>query len=253
MLTPVILSGGVGSRLWPISREFHPKQLLPLAGELSMLQATLHRTGELEAAPALVVCNEEHRFMVAEQLRQVELDAGALILEPEGRNTAPAVALAALYALEHDPEAVLLVLPADHLIQDVDAFVSAVGRALPHAMPGYMMTFGINPATPETGYGYIKRGDAMADDIYRLNCFVEKPDEATARSYLEDGSYLWNSGMFLLRADTYLEELKQWAPKIRAACTEAMSRAGTDMDFVRPDRHAFLACPADSIDYAVGF
>ncbi len=216
-----------------------------------MLQATLHRTGGLEAAPALVVCNEEHRFMVAEQLRQVELDAGALILEPEGRNTAPAVALAALHAVNQDPDAVLLVLPADHLIQDVEAFVSAVGLALPHALQGLMMTFGISPGSAETGYGYIKRGDALSSDIYRLDCFVEKPDQATAQSYLDDGSYLWNSGMFLLRASSYLEELEKWAPQMLAACTAAMADANTDMDFVRPDRDAFLACPPDSIDYAV--
>ena len=251
MLTPVILSGGVGSRLWPISRELHPKQLLPLAGELSMLQATLHRTGGLEASAPVVVCNEEHRFMVAEQLRQVELGSSAIILEPEGRNTAPAVALAALQAIKIDPEAVLLVLPADHLIQDVEAFVAAIGKALPQAEQGFMMTFGIKPGSPETGYGYIKRGDALATDIYHLNRFVEKPDEETAQAYLEDGSYLWNSGMFLLNATAYLEELEKYAPQMLSSCVKAMSAADTDMDFVRPGRAAFLDCPSDSIDYAV--
>ena len=251
MLVPVILSGGVGSRLWPVSRELHPKQLLPLVGELSMLQATLHRTTDLKASAPIVVCNEEHRFMVAEQLRQVELAAGALILEPEGRNTAPAVALAALQAIKDDPDAVLLVLPADHLIQDVEAFVRAVGKALPQAEQGFMMTFGIKPSSPETGYGYIKRGDALADDIYHLTRFVEKPDEATAQAYLEDGSYLWNSGMFLLSATKYLEELGKCAPQILSSCVDAMSAADADMDFVRPKRAAFLGCPSDSIDYAV--
>lgn len=251
MLTPVILSGGVGSRLWPVSRELHPKQLLPLAGELSMLQATLHRTGGLEASAPVVVCNEEHRFMVAEQLRQIELAPGALILEPEGRNTAPAVALAALQAIKTDPDAVLLVLPADHLIQDVNAFVAAVAKALPQAEQGFMMTFGIKPGSPETGYGYIKRGDELVDDIYHLDRFVEKPDEATAQAYLEDGSYLWNSGMFLLSAAAYLEELEKYAPQMLSSCVEAMSAADTDMDFVRPGRDAFLQCPSDSIDYAV--
>ena len=251
MLTPVILSGGVGSRLWPISREFHPKQFLPLAGDLSMLQETLKRTGGLEETNPIIVCNEEHRFMVAEQLRQVELDASALILEPEGRNTAPAVALAALHALSLDSDAVLLVLPADHLIQDVGAFVSAVGKALPHAQQGHMMTFGITPSSPETGYGYINRGDSLDTDIYALNKFVEKPDEETAIAYLDDGSYLWNSGMFLLRAATYLEELDKYAPQILACCREAMDGAEADMDFLRPSRTAFLACPSDSIDYAM--
>jgi len=251
MLTPVILSGGVGSRLWPISREFHPKQFLPLAGELSMLQETLHRTGDLEASAPLVVCNEEHRFMVAEQLRQVGLDAGALILEPKGRNTAPAVALAALHAIGKDPDAVLLVLPADHLIQDVETFVSAVGKALPHARSGYLMTFGIVPTSPETAYGYIQRGDALDADIFALNQFVEKPDKETAQAYLDDGAYLWNSGMFLLQASAYLEELEKHAPQMLHCCREAMAGVGIDMDFVRPDREAFLACPSDSIDYAV--
>jgi len=216
-----------------------------------MLQETLKRTGGLEETAPIVVCNEEHRFMVAEQLRQVELEAGALILEPEGRNTAPAVALAALHAVSRDPDAVLLVLPADHIIQGVGAFVSAVGKALPHAQQGQMMTFGISPSSPETGYGYIRRGDSLANDIYAVEQFVEKPDEQTAIAYLEDGSYLWNSGMFLLRAATYLEELGKCAPQIKASCSEAMSAAEADMDFLRPDRKAFLACPSDSIDYAV--
>jgi mannose-1-phosphate guanylyltransferase/mannose-6-phosphate isomerase len=251
MLTPVILSGGVGSRLWPISREYHPKQFLPLAGELSMLQETLQRTGSVEETPPLVVCNEEHRFMVAEQLRQVDLSAGAIILEPQGRNTAPAVALAAIHAQLNDPEAVLLVLPADHLIQDVESFVAAVEKALPFAQQGHLMTFGIEPSSPETSYGYIKRGSDIAPDIFKLNQFVEKPDEVTATAYLQDGSYLWNSGMFLLRAATYLEELARCAPEMMRCCSEAMQNAQVDMDFLRPEREAFLACPSDSIDYAV--
>ncbi len=181
MLTPVLLSGGVGSRLWPVSRETHPKQFLPLAGEITMLQETLRRTAGLEAAAPLVVCNEEHRFMVAEQLRQLDLQASALILEPQGRNTAPAVALAALQAVSADPESILLVLPADHLIRDVDAFVAAVDKALPLARDGRLMTFGVVPTAPETGYGYIKCGAVLGDDLYELDRFVEKPDAATAR------------------------------------------------------------------------
>jgi mannose-1-phosphate guanylyltransferase/mannose-6-phosphate isomerase len=251
MLTPVLLSGGVGSRLWPVSRETHPKQFLPLAGEVSMLQETLQRTSGLEESPPLVVCNEEHRFMVAEQLRQVDLRASALILEPEGRNTAPAVALAAIQALAGDPEALLLVLPADHLIRDVDAFVAAVGKAVPLAQQGRLMTFGVVPASPETGYGYIKCGPAVDADLYALERFVEKPDAATASAYLESGNYLWNSGMFLLRAATYLEQLGEHAPDILACCRRAMERASVDLDFVRPDAGVFAECPSNSIDYAV--
>ena len=189
--------------------------------------------------------------MVAEQLRQVDLSAGALILEPEGRNTAPAVALAALHAVAQDPESVLLVLPADHLIRDVSAFVSAVGTALPLAQSGRLMTFGIVPTGPVTSYGYIKQGDGLGGDIFALNQFVEKPDKDTAQAYLDDGSYLWNSGMFLLRAATYLQELGECAPQMLASCTEAMLGAEADMDFLRPNREAFLTCPSDSIDYAV--
>ena len=251
MLTPVLLSGGVGSRLWPVSRETHPKQFLPLAGELSMLQETLQRTSGVEEASPVVVCNEEHRFMVAEQLRQVDIKPGALILEPEGRNTAPAVALAAIQALASDSQALLLVLPADHLIQDVAAFAAAVARAIPLAEQGRLMTFGVVPSSPETGYGYIKCGAALDTDLYNLERFVEKPDAATAQTYLEGGSHVWNSGMFLLSAATYLEQLGEHAPSILECCRQAMDGASTDMDFVRPDAKAFLQCPSDSIDYAV--
>lgn len=251
MLTPVLLSGGVGSRLWPVSRETHPKQFLPLAGELSMLQETLQRTSGMEEAAPVVVCNEEHRFMVAEQLRQVNIKAGALILEPEGRNTAPAVALAAIQALASDPQALLLVLPADHLIQDVAAFAAAVARAIPLAEQGRLMTFGVVPSSPETGYGYIKCGAALDTDLYNLERFVEKPDAATAQTYVDGGNHVWNSGMFLLSAATYLEQLGAHAPSILDCCRQAMDGASTDMDFVRPDAKAFLQCPSDSIDYAV--
>jgi mannose-1-phosphate guanylyltransferase/mannose-6-phosphate isomerase len=251
MLTPVLLSGGVGSRLWPVSREAHPKQFQPLAGELSMLQETLQRTSGLEAAAPLVVCNEEHRFMVAEQLRQVDIRASALILEPQGRNTAPAVALAALQVITADPDALLLVLPADHLIQNVDAFVAAVGKAIPLARQGRLVTFGVVPASAETGYGYIKCGATLEAGTYDLERFVEKPDAATAQVYLDSGNYLWNSGMFLLQAATYLEQLGEHAPEILACCRKAMGKASVDLDFVRPDAEAFAACPSDSIDYAV--
>ena len=251
MLTPVLLCGGVGSRLWPVSRELHPKQFLPLVGELSMLQATLARTDGLTAAPPVVVCNEEHRFMVAEQLRQVDLEPGALLLEPQGRNTAPAVALAALRELARDPDALLLVLPADHLIRDVAAFTRAVSVALPLAREGRLVTFGVVPTHPETGYGYVRCGASLGDDSFALDSFVEKPDLETAQAYLESGSYLWNAGMFLFRASSYLEELAREQPQMVEQCRAAMAGAAVDLDFIRPDSEAFLACPADSIDYAV--
>ena len=196
MLTPVLLSGGVGTRLWPVSRASHPKQLLALSGKLTMLQETVQRTSSLNAAAPIVVCNEEHRFMVAEQLRQMNLQSSALILEPQGRNTAPAVALAALQAVASDPESILLVLPADHLVADVDAFVAAVEKALPFACEHKLMAFGVVPTAPETGYGYIKCGSDLAVDLYELERFVEKPDAATAQAYMESGCYVWNSGMF---------------------------------------------------------
>ena len=251
MLTPVLLSGGVGSRLWPVSRESHPKQFLALAGELTMLQETLRRTSGLEAAAPIVVCNEEHRFMVAEQLRQLDLQPSALILEPQGRNTAPALALAALQAVTIDPDSILLVLPADHLITDVEAFIAAVEKSLPFAGEGRLMTFGVVPTAPETGYGYIKCGPGLADDLYELERFVEKPDAAVAQDYMESGGYLWNSGMFLLRAQTYLDELGKRAPDILSCCEQAMHAATVDMYFVRPDAQLFERCPSDSIDYAV--
>lgn len=251
MVVPVLLSGGVGSRLWPISRELHPKQLLPLAGDYSMLQDTLLRTRGLDCRAPVVVCNEEHRFMVAQQLHQIETEAAALILEPVGRNTAPAVALAALHLQLSDPQALMLVLPADHLVRQVDAFVDAVFRALPLAEAGRLVTFGIVPTRPETGYGYIGCGAQEADGVFDLRRFVEKPDTDTARTYVDSGDYLWNSGMFLLRADSYLAELERYAPAIVEACRQAMSSAVSDLDFVRPDVQAFAACPADSIDYAV--
>lgn len=253
MLTPVLLSGGVGSRLWPVSRESHPKQFLALAGELTMLQETLQRTSglETEAASPIVVCNEEHRFMVAEQLRQLDLHASSLILEPQGRNTAPALALAAIQAVATDPESILLVLPADHLITDVEAFVAAVEKSLPLASEGRLMTFGVVPTAAETGYGYIKCGPSLTDDLYELERFVEKPDAAAAQEYIECGGYLWNSGMFLLRAQTYLDELGKRAPDIFSFCERAMRAATVDMYFVRPDAELFGQCPSDSIDYAV--
>jgi len=251
MLTPVLLCGGVGSRLWPVSREAYPKQFLALVGELSMLQQTVARTAGLDCASPIVLCNEEHRFMVAEQLRQRGVEPAAIILEPEGRSTAPALALAAMLAAAENPQSLLLVLPADHVVKDVDVFTQAVETGLAAAADGALTTFGIVPDAPETGYGYLRRGDATAEGVYTLDAFVEKPDAETARRYLDEGTYLWNSGMFLLRADRYLEELRAHAPAIHDACRGAIDAADGDLDFLRPQRDAFLACPADSIDYAV--
>lgn len=252
MLVPVFLSGGVGSRLWPVSRESYPKQFLPLTHDLSMLQETVNRVQGLDnlAAP-LVVCNEEHRFLVAEQFRAINQLTAAILLEPEGKNTAPAVALAAIEALKSDEHALLLVLPADHVIQDTQAFHKAVLAGQPFAEDGKLVTFGIVPTAPETGYGYLKGGEALADQVCELSQFVEKPDQARAESYLQSGEYRWNSGMFLFSAKTYLQELGRHNPAMLAACEAAMATTQSDLDFVRPDAAAFAACPSDSIDYAV--
>ena len=252
MLIPVILSGGVGSRLWPLSRELYPKQFLPLTGKDSLLKQTLERSGRIDqVGEPIVVCNEEHRFMVAEQLRLAGTGANAIVLEPVGRNTAPAVAIAALRALAVDPEALLLVLPADHLIQDLDAFTAAVTRGVPHARQGKLVTFGIVPTRAETGYGYIQSGAELSEGVAAVARFVEKPDRTTAEQYLAGGDYFWNSGMFLLGAARFLDELKRCAPEIHSASHRALDNASTDLDFVRLDRAAFEACPSDSIDYAV--
>jgi len=251
MLKPVLLSGGVGSRLWPVSREAFPKQFLPLAGERTMFVDTLCRLRALDAEPPMVVCNESHRFIVAEQLREAGVSGAEIVLEPFGRNTAPAVAVAALRALRSDPEAVLLVLPADHLIASPEAFHEVVKSALPLAEQGRLVTFGIVPTRAETGYGYMKRGRELAGGMFDLESFVEKPDAATARNYMECGEYLWNSGKFLFGAGTYLEELKNLAPEILSACERALEAAEVDLDFVRLDAGHFAQCPGDSIDYAV--
>jgi mannose-1-phosphate guanylyltransferase/mannose-6-phosphate isomerase len=249
MLTPVILSGGSGTRLWPLSRELYPKQLLPLVGERTMLQETVLRLEGLEAAPPIVVCNEAHRFLVAEQLRQLAITPQAILLEPVGRNTAPAIALAALQAR---PDALLLVLPADHVIRDVTAFQAAVTAAVPAAKAGKLVTFGVVPTMPETGYGYIRACPDNGEGAVRaIDRFIEKPDLATATRFLSEGGYFWNSGMFLFRADRCLVELERHAPDIAAAARAAMSAARPDLDFVRVDRAAFDACRSDSIDYAV--
>ena len=248
MLTPVILSGGSGTRLWPLSRELFPKQLLKLVGSRTMLQETVVRLDGLGAAPPIVVCNDAHRFLVAEQLRQIQVKARAIVLEPAGRNTAPAIALAALAAA---PDSVLLVLPADHVIRNPEAFRNAVQTALPAARAGRLVTFGIVPTGPETGYGYIRRAATADAGVYPIRSFVEKPDATRAAAFIAGGDYLWNGGIFLFRADRYLAELEAHAPDIAAAARKASATAQNDLDFVRVDKAAFEACRSESIDYAV--
>ena len=257
MIIPVILSGGSGTRLWPLSREHFPKQLLPLAGgSETMLQATVARTARLPAVAApVVVCNEAHRFMVAEQLRQAGVEGARIVLEPAGRNTAPAIALAAHAALAaaaagEGDDPLLLVLPADHVVRDVAAFQAAVRAALPAAEAGRLVTFGVVPEGPETGYGYIRRA-AQSGAAYAIDRFVEKPDLATAERFVASGEYYWNSGMFLFGARRYLRELAAQAPDIAATAEAAFEAAQSDLDFVRVDADTFGACRSDSIDYAV--
>jgi mannose-1-phosphate guanylyltransferase/mannose-6-phosphate isomerase len=251
-LIPVILSGGAGSRLWPLSRELRPKQLLPLTGERTMLQETLGRVAGLASlGDPLVVCNDAHRFMVAEQLRQQGVAPLSIILEPAGRNTAPAIALAAHAAVAAcGADALLLVLPADHVIADVPAFQAAVRQAQQAATAGRLVTFGVTPTKAETGYGYIRRG-AARDGAFAIAQFVEKPDAARAQQFLAAGDYFWNSGMFLFGAGRYLEELQQHAPDIAKVCADACAAAKRDMDFTRVDATIFERCRSESIDYAV--
>lgn len=252
MLSPVILSGGSGTRLWPLSRNNLPKQFLALSGDATLFQQTVARTRALAGVGApIVVCSEEHRFLVAEQLRALDIEGTSILLEPMPRNTAPAIALAACQALANDADATLLVLPADHLIGDTSSFAEAVGKALPLADEGWLVTFGIRPEAPETGFGYIKRAEAVGPTGFRVERFVEKPDAATAKKYVEAGDYEWNSGMFLFKASRYLDELQQHAPAIYAAGRAAFEKAKADLDFVRADRDAFAASPDISIDYAV--
>jgi mannose-1-phosphate guanylyltransferase/mannose-6-phosphate isomerase len=246
-LQPVILSGGSGTRLWPLSRELYPKQLLCLVGEDTLLQQTVARLDGLEGVSApVLVCNEEHRFLVAEQLREMNVTPADIVLEPVGRNTAPALTLAALAATAGGEDPLLLAMPADHVIRDVPAFHSAIRQATELAGQGRLVTFGIVPQSAETGYGYIRRGRE-----HDVAAFVEKPDAKTAEAYLQSGEYLWNSGMFLLRASVWLEELGRSHGQILKACESAFAAGVRDGDFRRVAKEAFVLCPSDSIDYAV--
>jgi mannose-1-phosphate guanylyltransferase/mannose-6-phosphate isomerase len=254
LIQPVVLSGGSGTRLWPLSREAYPKQFLPLSGERTLLQQTVLRVADPQRfMPPVIVCNAEHRFMVAEQLRAVGVKPAAIVLEPAARNTAPAVAIGAMMAAAGGPNRPILVLPSDHLIRDPSAFQAAIDRATPAAVLGGFVTFGIAPTAPETGYGYIKIGAALprAPGCHVVERFIEKPDLARARQFLADGGHAWNGGIFLLRADLYLGELNQFEPEIVAACVAAFKGAARDLDFIRLDGEAFGRSPSKSIDYAV--
>ena len=247
-LIPVILAGGTGSRLWPLSRELFPKQFHAMFGEYSLLQNTLRRARGVTSEPPIIVCNEEHRFLVAEQCRALGLPWRSIMLEPEGRNTAPAIALAALAC---DSGSQMLVMPSDHLIEDEQAFGQAVKKASQAAAEGALVTFGVEPTHPETGFGYIQASDARVGDAARpVQSFVEKPDQATADAYLKSKDYFWNSGMFVLDSALYLDELAQHAPAIAEEVAAAYASGTLDLDFFRPG-DAFLRSPADSIDYAV--
>jgi mannose-1-phosphate guanylyltransferase len=243
----IIMAGGSGTRLWPLSRTGHPKQFLSLHGEMTMLQQTVDRLSGLPIESCVTICNEEHRFFVAEQLRAID-KLGPIILEPVGRNTAPAIALAALTETDDDP--LLLVLAADHVITDVESFTESVKKAIPLAEQGKLVTFGVVPSEPHTGYGYIKAGAELGDG-FLVDGFTEKPDQTTAKTYLKQGRYYWNSGMFLLKASRYLEELKAYRSEIYSACSKAVADVSPDLDFIRVDGEAFVACPDESIDYAV--
>lgn len=252
MFLPVIMAGGSGTRLWPLSRQLNPKQFLPLVdSDLTMLQATIKRLDGLEHAVPRLICNENHRFLAAEQLRQLGLEEANIILEPVGRNTAPAIALAALQALTEQEDPILLVLAADHLIQDLDAFHKSIAKALVLAEGGKLVTFAITPTRPETGYGYLQMGSPVGEGGFKVNRFVEKPDLQTAQEYLSEGGYFWNSGMFMFRASRYLQELERFQPIIVSVCRDALAGGQQDMHFTRVDASIFVTSPDDSIDYAV--
>ncbi|UCB56117.1 MAG: mannose-1-phosphate guanylyltransferase/mannose-6-phosphate isomerase [Thiotrichales bacterium] len=253
MIIPVILSGGSGTRLWPLSRKMHPKQLLPLVNETTMLQDTITRlTGSPDIDHAMIICNDDYRFMVAEQVKETDISTNEIILEPVGRNTAPAIALAAFNAIRDGEDPVLLVLPADHVIADVETFQSALQLGKQQSEAGKLVTFGVVPDAPETGFGYIKaQSTGKQEPCYEVDQFVEKPDAETAAAYIADGNYYWNSGMFMFKASSYLDALQQFSPGIYQASEAALKAATRDLDFIRVGTEEFESCPSDSIDYAV--
>lgn len=247
---PIIMAGGSGTRLWPLSRNARPKQFLNFFGKSTLLQDAINRVQSISCNAPTIVCNEEHRFLAAEQIRETSVKECSLILEPVGKNTAPTVALGALYTQKKRGNGLILVLAADHLIKNNDEFNAAVKRAIPLAEDGAIVTFGIKPSSAETGYGYIKAGGKVGSG-FNVDKFVEKPNKETATKYLESSDYLWNSGIFLMRVETYLSALKEHAPSILESCKDAIDRAFHDLDFVRVDRDLFKNCPSESIDYAV--
>jgi mannose-1-phosphate guanylyltransferase len=248
MILPIFMAGGSGTRLWPLSRSMYPKQFISMHGKNTMFQETVLRVSDLNSLNPIIICNEEHRFIVAEQLQNIGA-VGSIILEPEGRNTAPAIALAALKVIKKD-DPLMLVLPADHIINDKNAFLQAVKKAIPIAESGGLVTFGITPNFPNTEYGYIKCGESFKSG-YSIEQFIEKPNEEKAKQFFDSGEYLWNSGMFLFKASTYLEELKKYRPKIFLSCKASMEEVSQDMDFTRINSKEFLKCSSESIDYAV--
>ena len=253
-ITPVLLSGGSGTRLWPVSRSLYPKQLLPMTGERTMFQETARRfTDAASFAPPLVICNDEHRFIIAAQIQDAGVTPNTIVLEPLGRNTAPAAAIAALLLTRQAPDTLMLLAPSDHVIDNLPAFLAAVQTAARAARQGRLVTFGIKPSRPETGYGYIRRGAALkeAPGAFAVGAFVEKPDRSTAERFIAEEIYFWNSGMFLFSPQLYLEELSRFAPDILAKADHALKQSRQDLDFVRLDRDSFGACQAISIDYAV--
>lgn len=250
-IIPIILSGGAGTRLWPLSRELHPKQFLPLLNEDTLLQNTLKRISYLKTSPPIIICNEQHRFMVAEQLRQIDYESTAIILEPEGRNTAPAITLAALVAQQQHPDPILLILPADHFMENPNGFLQSLLAAKLLTQQGNIVTFGIKPNKPETGYGYIKTAEKIGGCGFKISQFIEKPDLATATQLLESEEYYWNSGIFMFHSTVYLNEIKKHAPGIIENCEAAIKLVTKDSDFIRPSASSFNKCENISIDYAL--
>ena len=250
-IIPVILSGGAGTRLWPLSRSQYPKQFLSLTSQNTMIQETLLRLTNIRVESPVVICNESHRFIVADQLAQIDVKNPFIILEPLGRNTAPAIAAGAFKAQQLDKDAVMVVLPSDHVIQNKEVLATALELACKTAAEGSLVTFGIAPTAPETGYGYIKAAVKSGESVFPIDRFVEKPDRPTAQKYLDSGEYFWNSGMFVFKASTYLGELNRFEPEIFTSVEQAFDKAAVDVDFIRLDKDSFAASPSCSIDYAV--